>query len=252
MSNCRLMQGDCIELMQSLPNNSVDLILCDLPYNKTHNSWDSEIDFEKLWDEYNRIIKEHGAIVLFGQTNFSARLIMSNEKLFRYTLIWDKVRKTGFLNANRMPLRQHEDILVFYKKLPTYNPQMQEGGEPSHSRGKKWHSKGKTADKGKHYGTYNHNYPVSKRTTKYPSSILTFPNKVQNNLHPTQKPVALLEYLIKTYTNEDELVLDNCMGSGSTGVACVSTNRNFIGMELNSKYYNIAKDRIEKAVASHE
>lgn len=246
------MQGDCIKLMETLSDNSIDLILCDLPYNKTHNSWDSEIDFEKLWDEYNRIIKEHGAIVLFGQTNFSARLIMSNEKLFRYTLIWDKVRKTGFLNANRMPLRQHEDILVFYKRLPTYNPQMQEGGEPSHSRGKKWNSKKNTTDKGNHYGAYNHNYAVSKRTTKYPSSILTFPNKVQGNLHPTQKPVALLEYLIKTYTNEEDIVLDNCMGSGSTGVACANTNRNFIGMELNSKYYNIAKDRIEKAVSRHE
>jgi site-specific DNA-methyltransferase (adenine-specific) len=244
----KLLQGDCLELMKDIPDESIDMILCDLPYAKTHNEWDSVINMSKLWEQYNRIIKENGAIVLFGQTDFSAKLIVSNLKMFRYTLVWDKVRTTGFLNAKRMPLRQHEDVLVFYKKLPTYNPQMTEGGEPSHSRGNKFKDAGSIQDKGKVYGNYDHaNVGDTKRTTKYPTSILKFPNKVVGNLHPTQKPVALLEYLIKTYTNENEIVLDNTMGSGSTGVAAINTNRNFIGIELDEEYFNTAKNRIEQA-----
>jgi site-specific DNA-methyltransferase (adenine-specific) len=174
---------------------------------------------------------------------------MSNHKMFRYTLVWDKVRTTGFLNAKRMPLRRHEDILVFYKKLPTYNPQMVEGGEPSHSRGKKWADKGNAQDDGRIYGKYRHDYdaPSTKTNMKYPTSILQFSNRVQGRLHPTQKPVDLLQYLIKTYTDEGMTVLDNTMGSGSTGVAAVSLNRNFIGMELNENYFKTAKERIEKA-----
>lgn len=245
----KLYNDDCLRVMPTLPEHSIDLILADLPYAKTHNHWDSLIPFDSLWEQYNRIIKDHGAIVLFGQTDFSAQLIMSNPKMFRYTLVWDKVRTTGFLNAKRMPLRRHEDILVFYKKLPTYNPQMVEGGEPSHSRGKRWADKGNTQDDGKIYGKYQHNYdaPSTHTNLKYPTSILRFSNKVQGNLHPTQKPVKLLEYLIKTYTNEGMTVLDNTMGSGSTGVAAVSLNRNFIGIELDKKYFDIAKERINRA-----
>lgn len=245
----KLYNDDCLEIMPKLPDHSIDLVLADLPYAKTHNHWDSLIPFDSLWEQYNRIIKDHGAIVLFGQTDFSAQLIMSNPKMFRYTLVWDKVRTTGFLNAKRMPLRRHEDILVFYKKLPTYNPQMVEGGEPSHSRGKKWAGKGNAQDSGKIYGKYQHDYdaPSTHTNLKYPTSILRFSNKVQGNLHPTQKPVKLLEYLIKTYTNEDMTVLDNTMGSGSTGVACKNTNRNFIGIELDKKYFDIAEERINNA-----
>lgn len=234
--------------MQKLPDHSIDLILADLPYSKTHNRWDSLIPFNELWGQYNRIIKEHGAIVLFGQTDFSAQLIMSNPKMFRYTLVWDKVRTTGFLNAKRMPLRRHEDILVFYKKLPTYNPQMVEGGEPSHSRGKKWADKGNAQDDGRIYGKYRHDYdaPSTQTNMKYPTSILQFSNRVQGNVHPTQKPIELLEYLIKTYSNEGDIVLDNTMGSGSTGVAALNTGRRFIGMEIEDKYFEIAKQRIEE------
>jgi site-specific DNA-methyltransferase (adenine-specific) len=244
------MNGDCLELMKEIPDNSVDMILCDLPYSHTHNEWDSIIPFEPLWEQYNRIIKDNGAIVLFSQTDFTGKLMISNLKYFRYTLVWDKVRTTGFLNANKMPLRQHEDILVFYKKLPIYNPQMVEGGEPSHSRGKKWEDKGSVQDSGKIYGKYNHvnNSPSTQTNMKYPTSILRFSNIVnKDRFHPTQKPVELLEWLIKTYTNEDCLVLDNCMGSGSTGVACVNTGRNFIGIELDKKYFEIAQNRIEEA-----
>lgn len=234
--------------MQKLPDHSIDLVLADLPYAKTHNHWDALIPFNPLWEQYNRILKERGAIVLFGQTDFSAQLIMSNPKMFRYTLIWDKVRTTGFLNAKRMPLRRHEDILVFYKKLPTYNPQMVEGGEPSHSRGQKWAQKGQVQDDGKVYGKYQHDYdaPSTQTNMKYPTSILQFSNRVQGNVHPTQKPIELLEYLIKTYSNEGDIVLDNTMGSGSTGVAALNTGRRFIGMEIEDKYFEIAKQRIEE------
>lgn len=244
----QLYNDDCLKVMPTLPEHSIDLILADLPYAKTHNHWDSLIPFDSLWEQYNRIIKDHGAIVLFGQTDFSAQLIMSNPKMFRYTLVWDKVRTTGFLNAKRMPLRRHEDILVFYKKLPTYNPQMVEGGEPSHSRGKRWADKGNTQDDGKIYGKYQHDYdaPSTHTNLKYPTSILRFSNKVQGNLHPTQKPVKLLEYLIKTYTNENMTVLDNTMGSGSTGVAAKVLNRSFIGIEQDKHYFEIAKQRIEE------
>lgn len=251
MSRTKLIQGDCLNVLTKIPDKSIDMILADLPYSNktTHNDWDKLIPMDKLWEQYKRVIKDRGAIVLFGQGKFSAQLIESQEKLYRYTLIWDKVRTTGFLNANRMPLRQHEDILVFYKKLPIYNPQMVEGGEPSHSRGSKWADKGSSMDKGKIYGSYKHeNYTKAVQSNmKYPTSILTFSNVVNNGkrYHPTQKPVDLLEYLIKTYTNENDVVLDNTMGSGSTGVAAVNTNRNFIGIELNQEYFETAKERID-------
>lgn len=249
-NNVTLYNGDCLEIMSRggvLDDKSIDMILCDLPYgvlNKTNPlaKWDSVIPFDKLWQQYTRVIKDNGAIVLFGNGMFTSDLMQSQRKLWRYNLIWDKVAKTGFLNANRMPLRQHEDICVFYKKLPTYNPQMTPC-EP-HKRN---HSKGKMEKPGKNscYGNYVE-IPTVISDEKYPTSIISIPKEHYTGkfFHPTQKPVELLEWLINTYTNEGDTVLDNCMGSGSTGVACVNTNRKFIGIELDEKYFKIAKERI--------
>lgn len=197
--------------------------------------------------QYNRVIKDNGAIVLFAQGMFTAELMMSNPKMWRYNLVWDKVAKSGFLNANRMPLRQHEDICIFYKKQPTYNPQMKKC-EP-HKRN---HSKGNMVKQCKNscYGNFVE-VPTKITDEKYPTSIISISkeHKVGNFFHPTQKSVALLEYLIKTYSNEGETILDNTMGSGSTGVACVNTKRNFIGIELNEEYFAIAEKRIKQAQA---
>ena len=228
-------QGDCLELMKDIPDESIDMILCDLPYGTTKNKWDSVIPLNKLWKSYERIIKDNGAIVLFSQMPFSAELVHSNLKLFKYEWIWQKDNGTGFLNAKKMPLKIHENILVFYKKLPLYNPQMRTGFKPY---------KCKQGRHSTNYGAYEQGHITESNGERYPIDIIKF--KKDSGLHPTQKPVALLEYLIKTYTNEGETVLDNCMGSGSTGIACVNTNRNFIGIELDEKYFNIAKERIEK------
>ena len=232
-----LLQGDCLELMKQVPDKSIDLILCDLPYGTTANKWDTVIPFDKLWAQYKRIIKDNGAILLFSQMPFGANLIMSNPKMFRYEWIWEKEQGTGWLNAKKMPLKKHENILVFYKHLPTYNPQgLVELDKPL------------VIDSKNHeYGGYNDNSQKTweRKNANYPTDILRYGrDKVKGSLHPTQKPVALLEYLIKTYTNEGDTVLDNCMGSGSTGVACQNTNREFIGMELDEKYFNIAKERL--------
>ena len=249
-NNVTLYNGDCLEIMSRggvLDDKSIDMILCDLPYGVLNKSnplakWDCVIPFNELWDCYTRVIKNDGAIVLFGNGMFTADLMQSQRKFWRYNLIWDKVAKTGFLNANRMPLRQHEDICVFYKKLPTYNPQMTPC-EP-HKRN---HSKGKMEKPGKNscYGNYIE-IPTVISDEKYPTSIISIPKEhcMGKFFHPTQKPVELLEWLINTYTNEGDTVLDNCMGSGSTGVACVNTNRKFIGIELDEKYFKIAKERI--------
>ena len=239
MANIDLMKGDCLELMKSIPDGSVDLILTDPPYQKTQNSWDSIIPLEPMWEQINRVIKPNGAIVLFGQNTFTFKLGLSNEKMFRYTLTWEKKTKAGgFLNAKRMPLQAHEDILVFYKKLPTYNPQFEEG--------KPYTKKAVTNGDGRNYGNFDRVGQVSVNNGKrYPRSVVKFSNDNHGSLHPTQKPVALMEYLIKTYTNENELVLDFTMGSGTTGVACVNTSRNFIGVELDEKYFTIAKSRVE-------
>ena len=243
MSNIELYQGDCLEVMKNIEDESVDLILCDLPYGITaRNKWDIVIPFNKLWKQYNRVIKNNGAIVLFGSGMFTSSLMQSNSKMWRYNLVWHKTAPTGFLNANRMPLRAHEDIVVFYKSLPIYNPQKTKGHERKVSKAEHKVNSKKTDDYGEHgLTTYD-------STERYPTSVLTFStDKQKAALHPTQKPVALLEWLIKTYTNEGEIVLDNCMGSGSTGVACVNTNRNFIGIELDEHYFNIAKERINLA-----
>lgn len=233
-----LQRGDCLELMKDLQDHCVDMILCDLPFGVTRANWDIPIDLDKLWAEYKRIIKENGAICLFGIEPFASRLRLSNLKMYKYDWIWDKVKSTGFLNAKKQPLRCHEVICVFYNKQCTYNPQKTQGHE-------------KKAAKRKRTGTVLYNpgnkETVYESTERYPRSIQVFSSDVQKSaLHPTQKPVALLEYLIKTYTNEGELVLDNCMGSGSTGVACVNTSRNFIGMEKDESYFEIAKDRIDQ------
>ena len=240
-----LYHGDCLVEMAMIADKSVDMILCDLPYevlNKGNKSaqWDRLIPFEPLWDEYCRIIKDNGAIVLFAQGMFTAQLMMSNPKMWRYNLVWRKGgRCSGFLNAKRQPLREHEDILVFYKAQPTYNPQMANGAK-NHSRGS-----GKHKQTNRCYGSFKEAADII-RNEKYPRSVLDF-KRPHPPIHPTEKPVALLEYLIKTYTNEGDIVLDNTMGSGSTGVACVNTGRNFIGIELNGEYFNIASERIQKA-----
>ena len=258
--NIEIYQGDCLLEMKNIPDKSIDMVLCDLPYqvlhkNNPHAQWDRKIPFDKLCEQYNRVIKDNGAIVLFAQGMFTAELMMSNPKMWRYNLVWDKCRVTGFLNANRMPMRCHEDICVFYKSLPTYNPQYVKG-EPNHPQGN-----GKHKQTNRCYGKYGNDYkgriyesvPRVKSTVpegmKLPRSIVSIKKEHETKVyHPTQKPVALLEYLINTYSNEGDTILDNTMGSGSTGVACVNTKRNFIGIELNEEYYNIAKQRIENEI----
>ena len=240
----QLYHGDCLEIMKNIPNKSIDMILCDLPYGSTRNKWDVIIPFDLLWEQYNRIIKDNGVIVLFAQGMFTCQLMQSQPKLWRYNLIWEKDRPSGFLNAKKMPLRSHEDICVFYKKSPTYNPQMWEG-KPLHGMGTKYRE-GNLANN--NYGKFaSHTNPSANRegdTKKYPRSVLKF-SRPHPPIHPTQKNVELLEYLLKTYTLEGELVLDFTMGSGSTGVACMNTSRHFIGIELDEKYFNIAVNRIE-------
>ena len=236
----RLMQGDCLERMKEIEAGSVDAVICDPPYQKTQNKWDSIIPFDLMWEQLKRVIKPNGAIVLFGQNSFSFKLGLSNERMFRYTWVWEKTKSGGFLNANRMPLQAHEDILIFYKKLPTYNPQF--------VAGKPYTKKAVTNGDGGNYGKFNRVGEVNvNEGTRFPRSVLKMPNDNHGSLHPTQKPVALMEYLIKTYTNEGETVLDFAFGSGTTGVACVNTKRNFIGIELNPKYFETASDRISKA-----
>lgn len=229
-----LINGDCLIEMKRIPSSSIDLILCDLPYGTTRNKWDSVIPLDKLWEQYERIIKERGAIVLTAQTPFDKVLGASNLKLLRYEWVWQKDSGTGFLNSKKMPLKDHENILVFYKKSPVYNPQMRNGFKPY---------KAKQGHLGTNYGPGVESVTVS-NGERYPLTVLPF-NRDKEKIHPTQKPVALMEYLIKTYTNEGDLVLDNCMGSGTTGVACRNLNRNFIGMEMNEEYFKIAKERIE-------
>lgn len=235
-----LIYGDCLEKMKEIPDKAIDMILCDLPYGTTQNKWDSVIPLDIIWEQYKRIIKDNGAIALFAQTPFDKVLGVSNLKMLRYEWIWKKETGTGFLNAKKMPLKDHENILVFYKKLPTYNPQMGEG---------------KPYKKRRRTGQVSTNYRkdvvdeiiIASNGERYPLTVLEFPrDRAKSPLHPTQKPVALLEYLIKTYTNEGETILDNCMGSGSTGIACINTNRKFIGIEKDEKYFEIACNRIKE------
>lgn len=236
-----LYHGDCLEVMRRIPDAHVDMVLCDLPYGMTRNKWDVIIPFDKLWEQYNRVVKENGAILLFAQGIFLAKLILSNEKYYKYKIVWHKSTKVGFLNAKKQPLRQHEDILVFYRKQPTYNPQF--------VRGKPYINKSKSHTS--NYGYFNSMPRINRTGDRYPVDIIGDKNlnRLYNNKkeHPTQKPVPLLENLIKQYSNEGDIILDNAMGVGSTGIAYVNTNRNFIGIELNKEYYDSAVKNIEEA-----
>ncbi len=235
----KILHGDCLELMMDIPHKSIDMILCDLPYGTTNCKWDVIIPFERLWLAYNRIIKDNGAIVLFGAEPFSSMLRLSNLPMYKYDWVWDKIKGTGFLNAKKQPMRNHETVSVFYKNQCTYNPQKTSG----HVHKKTFRSKDLQTDV---YGDMNKDYHYSS-TDRYPRSIQVFSTDTQNSsLHPTQKPVALCEYLINTYTNEGQLVLDNCAGSGTTGVACINTKRDFILIEKEKKYFDISENRINE------
>lgn len=218
--------------MKTLATASIDMILVDLPYGMTKNKWDVVVPFDTMWGEFNRIIKPNGAVVLFANNPFGALLIASNLKNFRYSLIWEKNKFSDFLNAKRKPMKIHEDLHVFYKKQPIYNPQMVTG-EPY----ERWNTQA-AVDRQTNYGAHGQNHNKN-AGTRLPTTVLKFP-RVERPEHPTQKPVALLEWLVKTYTNEEAVVLDCCMGSGSTGVACKNTNRSFIGIELNEEYFAIS------------
>lgn len=246
--NIELLHGDCLEIMKNIEDKSMDMILCDLPYGVTKCKWDTVIPFDKLWEQYNRIIKDNGAIALFGSEPFSSALRMSNIENYKYDWKWNKVQGTGFGACRRQPLRVMEDIIIFYKKQPTYNPQMTVRDKVIDSSN--WKQDKRVSENGRFASVDN---SLSKKVykEKYPVNYIEINRALKecnntNRLHPTQKPLSLLEYLIKTYTNEGETVLDNCMGSGSTGVACLNTNRKFIGIEKEDKYFNIAKERIEK------
>ena len=239
--------GDCLDVMKAIPDNSIDCIICDLPYevlnkNNVNVQWDRIIPFELLWGQYERVTKDNAAIILFAQGMFTAILMMSNSKLWRYNLIWQKGgRCSGFLNAKKMPLREHEDIVVFYRKQPTYNPQMTkcQPYERNHSRGRQ-----EKEHTNRCYGNFGKVEDII-TDLKYPKSILNF-KRPHPQVHPTQKPVEFIRYLIRTYTNEGDLVLDNCIGSGTTAIAAIKENRHFIGIELNKEYYDIACERVRK------
>lgn len=236
-----LHQGDCLEVMAEFPDNSVDLICCDPPYGTTQCKWDTPIDLELLWGHYERVAKESAAILLFAQTPFDKVLGCSNLPLLKYELVWEKTHATGHLNAKKMPMKAHENILVFYRKLPTYNPQKTTGHQrkTSTKRNSATEVYGKQEFDELHYDS----------TDRYPRSVLTFSSDKQlSALHPTQKPVPLLEWLIATYSNPSDVVLDNCMGSGTTGVAAKKLGRKFIGIEKDPTYFQIASKRIGEAV----
>lgn len=227
--------GDCLELMKIIPNESIDMIFADLPYGKTRNKWDVKIPFGPLWDQYKRIIKSNGAIVLFADQPFTSELIESNKKMYRYNWVWEKTNAKGFLNAKKMPLKAHEDICIFYKKLPVYNAQKTNGHKPVNSHVKK--------NNGSNYGECKIEIKGGGSTERYPRSVLKFSSdsQVRKGGHSTQKPIKLLEYMIKTYTNEGMIVLDNAAGEGSTGQACKNTNRNYILIEKYPEIFELIK-----------
>ena len=240
MPKIELIQGDCLEKMKDIDDKSIDMILCDLPYGTTACKWDTIIPFEPLWEQYKRIIKDNGAIVLTASQPFTSALVMGNIKMFKYEWIWAKNSGSGFLNASKMPMKKHENILVFYNKLPIYNPQnLIEINKTIKTR--KSFSKDTALG---NIGVKNLGKDYFSKFSNYPITIQFCPK--EKGLHPTQKPVALFEYLIKTYTNEGDTVLDNCMGSGISGVACGNLNRNFIGIELDPEYFKIAEKRINE------
>ena len=230
-----LYHGDCLTILPTLSDNSVDMLLVDLPYGTTACKWDSIISLDKLWEQYNRICKENAAMVFTSAQPFTTVLASSNLANLKYEWIWEKPQGTNPMNAKVMPLKSHENILVFYRKKPTYNPQM-------------WYSTpyagfvSDSAKIGEVYGKQQSKHRDNPEGSRYPKTVLRY--KQEKGLHPTQKPVGLMEYMIKTYTNEGDTVLDNTMGSGTTGFACLNTNRNFVGIESDEKYFNIAKDRL--------
>lgn len=267
MSKIRIKQGDCLELMKSIPDKSVDMILCDLPYGTTNCSWDIIIPFDLLWEQYRRIIKDNKAIVLFGSEPFTSKLICSNIEHFKHDWVWEKQKASNFMLAKKQPLKYHENICVFSYGTPAYIPQKYpvleleeimtyDKNQMKNMMENREYDRFAKIDRRKTV-----NDPVTNKEhlgndiirnrnaddgTRYPKSVLKINKSINKNIHPTEKPVALLEYLIKTYSNEDDVVLDNCMGSGSTGIACINLNRNFIGIEKDEKYFNLAKERLDE------
>ena len=236
---------DCLEGMKKIADGSVDAIICDPPFGTTDCVFDKRLPIEPLWEQFLRVTKINAAIVLFSQMPFGAELIMSNRKMFRYEWVWSKSLGVGFLNAKKMPLRCHENILVFYRKLPTYNPQFTKG-KPYNKKKYSWSAR--NYRKGQYHGG-----GINESGERYPRDVIHFPSLMGTGMiHPQQKPVELLEYLIRTYTNEGEVVLDATMGSGSTGVAAINTGRKFIGFETDKNFYDIAERRIEAAIVQRE
>lgn len=245
MSNIQLYNGDCLEVMDNLIQQGikVDAIITDIPYGTTHCKWDSIIPFEDMWKRIKLLRKDTTPTILFGSEPFSSSLRLSNIKEYKYDWKWEKTQATGFFNAKKQPMRCIEDICVFYKKQCLYNPQKTEGHKPVNSYTKYL----STVNKTEVYGKCTKELSGGGNTDRFPRQLLTYSSDKQTcYLHPTQKPLGLMEYLVKTYSNEGDLVLDFCMGSGTTGVACKNTNRNFIGIELDEKYFNIAKERINE------
>lgn len=236
-----IIQGDCLEVMKDIEDKSIDMILCDLPYGTTACKWDTIIPFEPLWEQYKRVIRDRGAIVLTASQPFTSMLVMSNLKMFKYEWVWNKVRKTGHLNSKKQPMKKTENICVFCNGQTTYKPQMIKG--IPHIRG----SFGKRRNEQTVYGEFSENIRYES-DEYYPDNIITYCAEMKS-IHPTQKPVPLFEYLIKTYTNEGDIVLDNCAGSGTTGVACINTNRKYILIEKEEKYYNTCMQRTSEAMA---
>lgn len=230
----QILNGDCLELMKDIPDKSIDLILTDLPYGTTKCQWDQIIPFDKLWKQYERIIKDNGAIILTASQPFTTDLIMSNRKLFRYEIIWDKTKSGNFALANKQPLKSHENTCVFYKKQPIYNPQKEIRGNIRKKGG------GKPSD------NFGITPTISFNNEYFPKSIIQFSTgSRKEHFHTTQKPVALFEYLIKTYTNEGMTVLDNCSGSGTNAIACINTNRNYICIEKDKTYFDLSIERVK-------
>lgn len=238
--NNMLMEGDCLIHLKNIADKSIDLIFTDLPYGTTKNKWDVKIDLKKLWEEYERIIKDNGVILMFAQSPYDKMLACSNLKLYRYEWIIEKTKATGHLNANKMPLKAHENILVFYKKIPKYNPQKTLGHKPVHNYIKK-------TNDGSCYGKTKTGIKGGGSTDRFPRDVLKFKWDTQkSSLHPTQKPIECAKYFIKTYTDEGDIVLDSCAGSGSILLAAKNLNRYYIGIEKESKYFNIIKERLKQ------
>ena len=240
-----ILHGDCLKLMPSIPDKSIDMILCDLPYGTTACKWDAVIPFKELWEQYERIIKPNKAIVLTASQPFTSALVMSNPKMFKYEWIWQKTRFSGNLNATRMPLKAHESVLIFANTKAPYYPIKTEA--PEHLIDKRKNVNPSIVKDGGAYNGSKGFVNIRKKDdgTRYPTTIQIFKNPNNNSLHPTQKPVELVEYLIRTYTNEGDIVLDNCSGSGTTAIAAINTNRNYICMEKDHKYYDLSIKRVE-------